>query len=232
MCYHVSTPAKEKLQDYLGDDYKVGDYEGYHHVTGFAYPNLPAITSESPKVIKPIIWGLIPSWAKDTTAANDIRGKTLNATCEGIFEKPSFKGSIKSKRCLLLVDGFYEWEHRGKEKVPYYIYMDDKLTFAMAGIWSSWTDRSTGEVLDTCSIITTTANELLAKIHNTKKRMPVVLRRNVLDSWLDASLPSEQVTSHMMPLPDGLKAHTISKLITSRIANSNVPEVKDEYPYI
>ena len=109
----------------------------------------------------------MPFWTKDEVAAERIRTQTLNARAETIHQKPSFRASIMTKRCLVLVDGFYEWREEGKKKYPYYISLASNDAFALAGIWDRWLNNSTGEVKDTFSIITTRANPLLERIHNT-----------------------------------------------------------------
>jgi len=127
-------------------------------------------------------WGLIPFWSKD----DNIKRATLNAKVETLSEKPSYRNSTK-KRCLVIADGFYEWQWldpKGKEKQKYLIRAKDQEIFALAGIYSHWTDKSTGEEKDTFSIVTTEANELMAEIHNNKKRMPIVLRKEDQRRWL------------------------------------------------
>ncbi len=226
MCYHTHTPSKKELRELLGDKYVFIPSNHYYHVSGFTYPDLPVITAEQPFTVAPMHWGLIPGWAADKAAANEIRAKTLNATCEGIFEKNSFKASITHHRCLIFVDGFFEWQHAGTKKIPWYIYAANEKPMTFGGIYSRWTDKTTGEVLETCSIITTPANELMAQIHNTKKRMPLILDNAGCDLWLDTKATREAITDVMRPAPDNvLKAHKISGLITSRTKDSNVPEV-------
>lgn len=149
---------------------------------GFQYPKTPVIANDDSHTIKMFNWGLIPVWAKD----KEIRKNTLNARIETIEEKPSFRNSVKN-RCLVLVDGFYEWQwldEKGKAKQKYEIGMPDHSAFALAGIWSDWLDRETGELMHTYSILTTDANEQMAIIHNSKKRMPVILRPENEMEWL------------------------------------------------
>lgn len=151
-------------------------------VKGFSFPETPVIVDESPKVITPYYWGLIPFWSKD----NNIQKYTLNAKIETLSEKPSFRQSV-NKRCLVLVNGFYEWkwlDAKGKQKEKYRIYTPDNEPFALAGIYSKWNDPNSGQEVKTYSIITTEANKLMAEIHNTKKRMPVVLQKGDEASWL------------------------------------------------
>lgn len=151
-------------------------------VKGFSFPETPVIVDENPKVITPYYWGLIPFWAKDT----GIQKMTLNAKIETLSEKPSFRSSV-NKRCLVLVNGFYEWkwlDEKGKKKEKFRICTPDKEPFALAGIYSQWSDPATGQEVNTYSILTTEANPLMAEIHNTKKRMPVVLQKGDEASWL------------------------------------------------
>jgi len=149
---------------------------------GFTYPKCPVITNENEALIKHYQWGLIPFWAKD----DSIKAYTLNAKIETIKEKPSFKVCVKN-RCLVIVDGFYEWQWldpKGKKKQKYFISFPQEQLFSLAGIWSEWVDKSSGEIIKSYSIVTTEANELMAEIHNNKKRMPVVLNAEQEKNWL------------------------------------------------
>ncbi|HEY1047930.1 MAG TPA: SOS response-associated peptidase [Bacteroidia bacterium] len=150
---------------------------------GFQFPLTPVVASDDPEHIRMFNWGLIPTWAKD----KDFRKNTLNARIETIAEKPSFR-SYTQQRCLVLADGFYEWQwldEQGKKKQKYEITLPGNEAFAFAGLWSEWTDRSTGECLHTYTILTTEADELMAKIHNSKKRMPVILHPDNEMEWLN-----------------------------------------------
>lgn len=149
---------------------------------GFLFPKTPVITNFEPEKIKLYHWGLIPFWAKDLS----IRKNTLNAKIETIKEKPSYKYSV-TKRCLVLVDGFYEWQwldEKGKKKQKYLITLPDKEAFALGGLYSEWVDKSTGEVINSYTILTTKANKLMSEIHNSKKRMPVILDKSIEKEWL------------------------------------------------
>ena len=224
MCFHVASPTSQQLRAFVHNEYQVKDFESFFHVSGFAFPPMPVLTADGE--IRPMNWGLIPPWVKDEATANDIRSKTLNAKSETIYDLPSFKASAGSKRCIIFINGFFEWQHQGTETIPYYIYTDGQ-PFALAGLWSSWTNRETGEIHETCTIITTKANALMENIHNTKKRMPVVLQQEKWAAWLDNKSTKETILDLMQPLPEGiLHAHKISKLITSRTQSSNVPEVQ------
>lgn len=155
------------------------------------------------------LWGLIPSWAKDPSIAN----KLINARGETLGEKPSFRGSYKYKRCLIPVDGFYEWQSAedGKTKTPHYIYMKDHSPFALAGLWEEWQSPG-GDLLRTCTIITTSPNELMASIHN---RMPVILSHSLFERWLDPSpRKPDDLNSLLAPYPaDEMAAHPVSTMV-------------------
>lgn len=149
---------------------------------GFQFPITPIITNEHPDKIQLFHWGLIPSWANDIS----IRKHTLNAKIETIHQKPSYK-MLTHKRCLVLVDGFFEWKHldnKGKVKQKYLITLTDNNAFALAGLYNSWINPL-GDIMDTYTIITMPANALMSEIHNSKKRMPVVLHPDSETRWLE-----------------------------------------------
>lgn len=154
-------------------------------------------------------WGLIPSWAKDET----IGSRMINARAETLAEKPSFKHLLRRRRCLVIADGFYEWKAEGKEKTPMYITLEDHQPFAFAGLWDVWKDPA-GEPVQSCTIITTEPNELMATIHN---RMPAILRPGAYDDWLNPQLHDEQVLTHWLkPYPAELmQARPVSKLVNN-----------------
>lgn len=121
-------------------------------------------------------WGLIPHWAKDP----GIGQRLINARSETAAEKPSFRAPLKSHRCLIVTDGFYEWQHTEGRKQPWCIRAADASPFAMAGLWSCW--RGGDTPLETCTILTTTPNAILKPIHN---RMPVIVSPEDYNLWLD-----------------------------------------------
>ncbi len=154
-------------------------------------------------------WGLIPMWAKDPSIGN----RLINARGETIAEKPSFRGSFKYKRCLILADGFYEWKtsDNKKTKTPYFIHMKDRKPFAFAGLWDSW-ESSDGSSIKTCTIITTTPNELMEHLHD---RMPVILHPRDYGKWLDVSPQTpENLLPLIKPFPaDDMSAYRVSTLV-------------------
>ena len=125
-------------------------------------------------------WGLVPFWAKDPSIGN----RMINARAETVAEKPAYRNAYKHRRCLVLADGFYEWQRQGDVKTPHFICLASGEPFALAGIWENWTDKETGESLQTTSLITTDANAFMAPLHH---RMPVVLAAESASEWLAGS---------------------------------------------
>jgi putative SOS response-associated peptidase YedK len=185
MCFHteqtklgitLETRFKAILDDPL-------EFHPQNHINGFEFPKTPVIIDEKPTIITHYNWGLIPAWAKDA----EIQKYTLNAKIETVDEKPSFKNSV-NKRCLVIADGYFEWQWldpKGKNKQRYELCLPNQELFAFAGLYSHWVDANTGEIKNTYTILTTEANPLLAEIHNHKKRMPVVLKREDETKWLE-----------------------------------------------
>lgn len=124
-------------------------------------------------------WGLVPSWAKDIS----VGARLINARAETVAEKPSFREAYKKRRCLVPADGFYEWQRREGKKQPYFFRMKDERPFGFAGLWERWEGEG-GEVLDSCTILTTEANDVLRPVHD---RMPVILHPEDYALWLEAS---------------------------------------------
>ncbi len=148
-------------------------------------------------------WGLIPHWAKDTKIAYS----TINARSETAASKPAFRDAFKKRRCLVLADGFYEWQRDGKEKQPHLIRLKGGGPFAFAGLWSTWRSPS-GEEVESYTIMTTEPNELMAEIHN---RMPVILGADDHQRWLDLDVDTTDV---LKPCPSGwLEAYPVDKRV-------------------
>ena len=155
MCYNIS--AKKQPQE-LEKRFKVKIAEGvsissHFYLSGFNHPKTPIISSVQPDVIQTFHWGLIPSFCQTMKDAKDMMTKTLNAKSETVFSLPSFKNSIRQKRCMVLVDGFYEWRTIGKQKYPYYIHLKNKEAFAFGAIYNDWVNKDTGEIINTFSKI-------------------------------------------------------------------------------
>jgi putative SOS response-associated peptidase YedK len=154
-------------------------------------------------------WGLIPSWAKDPTIGN----RMINARAESLTEKPAFKDLVGTRRCIIPADGFYEWRKEGKRKVPMWVRLKTKEPFGLAGLWDVWR-KPDGKKVESFTIITTEPNELIEPIHN---RMPVILRLEDEEQWLDVSrTPFAKARSLLTPLPEELMvAHDVSLIVNS-----------------
>jgi len=156
-------------------------------------------------------WGLVPFWAEDSR----IGARLINARAETLDEKPSFKVPFRTKRCLIPADGFYEWQaipgQKGKQ--PYFIRLRDGEIFAFAGLWSSWTDHVSGKVVESCTVITTEPNALVAKIHN---RMPVILVPEEYGQWLDRHCKPEVLLKLCTPFDAArMESYPVSPLCNS-----------------
>jgi putative SOS response-associated peptidase YedK len=234
MCFSVNVNlVKEELENRYGatlidpDKYRPSYY--YH---AFGLPEMPVICSGTSDKIKLLRWGLIPSWTRSIDNANVIRYKTFNARAESIAQKPSFSSSFKGKRCLIPVKGFFEWQHIGNEKIPWYIYHSENEILSIAGLYDEWIESNTGEVFSTFSIVTTDANDLMAEIHNSARRMPVILNKSQESGWLDLASSQADALDLLRPCPSEiLKAHTISPLVNDRTSNRNTPEVIRPFNY-
>ena len=149
------------------------------------------------RIASELRWGLIPFWAKEAS----IGYKMINAKAEGISEKPSFREAFKSRRCIIPADGFYEWKATGaKMKQPYAIVMQDRSVFGFAGLWERWRDKANGgEVVESCTIITTEPNAVCAPIHN---RMPVILPPESYATWLgEREAGADELLALLKPYP-------------------------------
>ncbi len=164
---------------------------------GFDQPQLPIICNKAPNTITLGKWGLLPSWAYKT----QYNANTLNAQIESVNEKPSFQPYV-NQRCWVLVDGFYEWKWldvKGKKKEQYLLSLANDEAFALAGLYNEIIEPSRQTVARSFTILTTVANELMANIHNTKKRMPIVLEKNSASDWLNGA-PLENFKYNNPPL--------------------------------
>ena len=165
-------------------------------------------------------WGLIPAWARDPTIGH----KLINARSETAAEKPSFRSAFRHRRCLIPADGFYEWQRRGEARQPWLFALRDGAPMIFAGLWERWTvpegaaltgslaERSPGNAVETCTILTTAANETVAPVHG---RMPVILAPNAWDAWL----AGEEVPLGPYPADD-MTAHPVSTHV-NRPANDD-----------
>jgi putative SOS response-associated peptidase YedK len=204
--------------------------EAMRRLFGFAgpLPNLPARYNIAPTQLVPIVrldrssarelksvrWGLIPFWAKDAAIGN----RLINARAEGLAEKPSFRAAFRARRCLVPADGFYEWQATPHGKRPYRIGLaggppEALPLFAFAGLWEHWEKAQDGVPVESCTIVTTEANELLRLIH---ERMPVILAPEDYAGWLDPATPAPAALALLKPYPAAaMRAYPVSTRVNS-----------------
>jgi putative SOS response-associated peptidase YedK len=157
------------------------------------------------------VWGLIPFWADDPKIGN----RMINARSETLAEKPSFRNAYRRRRCLVLADGFYEWQRRSKDmpKVPHFVKLKTGESFGFAGLWERWESPDGSEIFS-CTIITTKPNELVKPIHN---RMPVILSEDAYDLWLDPAERAPKQLNHLLgPYPaERMEAYPVSRTVNN-----------------
>lgn len=212
-----------------------------YKVSGFDHPKLLCFTNDKPNEPQLLNWGLIPEGTKSWDWAKKLRLGTLNAKAETMFQLDSFKLSAKNKRCLIYVDGFYDYHDQQKVKYPFKITLKSEEVMVLAGLWDEWTNKETGEILKTVAIVTVEppAGHIMHKIHNAPKhsetpRMPLILHKEAQNNWFmpvqtfeDVKKLMEQALAYPSEL---LTAHPVKKLKGKDVLG-NVPEVleKEEY---
>lgn len=201
MCYSTQLKSDVKtIEKRFSAKFKNStDYIPKDKISGFEFPINPVITNEEPKLIQFYYWGFLPSWVNDL----NFRANTLNAKYETLNEKPSFKPYL-NQRCIVLADAFYEWkwlDTKGKNKQGYRISLTSEAPFAFAGLYNRWKNSKTGEWLSTYTILTTAANKLMEEIHNSKKRMPIILNKGSEENYLKyGSVDNEKIQLNATPI--------------------------------
>ena len=232
--YGETTEEIEYLKEQLN---KLGVAATYH-ASGFNHPIVPVILNASKK-IELFSWGLIPFWIKNPIEAVKISNNTINARAETMFEKAAFRESARNKRCLVLTDGFFEHHHNNAKTFPYHIKFKNDDPMTMAGLWDEWTDETSGLVRRTYTIVTTSANSLMARIHNNSKaesgpRMPLILKKEFERDWLKPiSTEVDQKLIKDMIHTDydlELEAFTVNRLRGKEIIG-NVPQALQPVRY-
>jgi putative SOS response-associated peptidase YedK len=221
------------------DDIFSKDVPRYYAI-GFEHPDLPVITNDDPHKLQTFSWGLIPFWVKDPKQAVIFSNKTLNARGEEMFEKPSFRNSAKNKRCLVLIDGFFEYHWHNDKAYPYYIQLKNSEPMVMAGLWEFWHFPSENIHRYTVSIVTTVANDLMTYIHNKPSgsqgpRMPVILSRENERKWLidvQSRADQDQIQALIHPYEESeMIAYTVPKLKGKDGIGNNRDAIK-EFRYV
>ncbi len=205
MCgrFVIEHPA-EVLAGYFGLPAVAAFAPSYNVAPSRAVPVVRAASGE--RRLDWLRWGLVPHWAKDA------RSGLINARSETAAEKPSFRQAFRQRRCLVAASGFYEWQKTGEGKVPHYIRMADGAPMPMAGLWETWR-ADDGQVVETCAILTTSANAALALIH---ERMPVILPPDAFSLWLEIEEGDDlaALQALLAPCPD---AWLVSRPVSRRV---------------
>lgn len=199
------------------------------HASGFAHPALPVLTNLEPELPHLFHWGLIPFWVKNSSEAYRLHHQTLNARCETIFSKPAYRAAARYRRCLVILDGFFEHHHLNRGTQPYYIQLRSGEPMVVAGIWEQWQDEYE-RTLFSVSIVTTRANALMARIHNNPKlaeaRMPVLLAPGEEQHWLQPELSEKEAAPLWEPYDaDEMQAHPVAPIRGGK-ARGNCPEAQ------
>ena len=213
MCGRITLPRTEVIIKELGLK-----YEGEQIPSNINVPptlQVPIITNTKPDTLQYFTWSLIPSFSK--TGKADFKMSTFNATIERLEESGMWKPLLGKRHCVFITSGFYEWQYedpiKKKNSKPHLIKSKDRKFTYMAGLWTAWTNKETGELVPSCTMITLPANSLMAKIHNTKSRMPAFLTTETARIWLDNELPYIERKKALDPVPDEfLDAYPIIKV--------------------
>jgi putative SOS response-associated peptidase YedK len=232
MCYHFADDDTEEYIIWYCTTYGVKKYiwRGSYYINAFDHSKC-LVHAQGRGELQEMEWGLIPFWIKSETEAAEIANRTQNAKCETVFELPSYRHCIKNQKCLIFGKYFFEWRHiTEKNKIPYligiknYDFPDQFKPFTFGGIYDRWVNKETAEVKETFSIITTPANSMMELIHNSKKRMPLIIPEESQQRWLTSTEPDE-IKKLMIPFPSNqMMAYPISKNISKRGIEKNIPE--------
>ncbi len=215
MCGRFSmTGSREELEEEFGLPFP--EYQPRYNIAP-AQPVWTILVGENgtPRAVR-LRWGLIPAWAKDPAIGH----RMINARAETLAEKPAYRGAFARRRCLILTDGFYEWQRVGGRKVPMRIRLASGRPFALGGIWEEC-DLPDGTPVQSCAIVTTAASEFMRPIH---ERMPLILARGERERWIDPATNRATYEEMLRPyVGEDLKAYAVSTLVNS--PTNDTPEV-------
>lgn len=205
MCGRFGLFARlDAIQDYYDAEFTY-DYEPRYNIAPEG-SGIAVVQNETPDEINLLEWGLVPRWVDDP----DNFPNLINARAETVAEKPAFRDAFAKRRCLIPANNFYEWTGRKGSRVPYFIGVEEREIFSMAGIWETWS--SNGEEFTSVAILTTDANEVVGELHD---RMPVILERDEEGIWLKSD-EVEELQSLLDPFPDGrMRTYEVSKSVNS-----------------
>lgn len=231
MCRNARIPHKKSLAAYLGDlIHHIPDYQPCDNANSFDHPEIPIMPAYGE--VDLAIWGLVPEWVKegDFDKAKAMMDSNRNAVSETVFERASYKHSIRQRRCIMFIEAIHEWQHVGKKKVPYIVSMQKEgELIPAAGIWTNWYDTRAGQLVKTCSMLTTAANPLMSEIHNSKQRQPLILDRSDWEGWLTKGLPDAEIQSYFRVFPDGgMKAEKVE--VPEKESKAKATAQRDDTP--
>jgi len=225
MCGRFSiSVTKAELLEYLQSEFEISEIGDDIHLPRFnvapSQKILSIVNDGKKNRIGLIRWGLVPSFAKDET----IGSRIINAKSETVAEKPSFTPSLEHRRCVILADGFYEWDHQGKAKTPMRFVLDGRKLFPMAGLWSAF-EKPDGSKLYTCAIITTHANGIVSPYHD---RMPVILDGLGQNLWLNPAITDPLILkSVLLPYDESrMRTYEVSRIVN----NANTDTIECIHP--
>ena len=234
MCFTIEIHLSRKaIEDrFQVDGSTLYDFDFNYFYRAFNNPYIPVIAQDDTSRVQLMQWGLIPAWSRDRMEAERIRKGTYNARSETLHEKSSFKEALNRGRCLIIARGFFEWQLVDQRKIPWYISLKNGEPFVFAGLCDAWKDPLTGEVVKSFSIITTEANPLMELIHNTKMRMPVILKKELENEWIVGD-PSLLLRKKLLRAYDeaDLKAHTVTPRLSSSQADPADPRIIEPYEH-
>ena len=228
MCGRSSlTKSEKELEARFKATFYSEDLEKYNPLPNFnVAPThvMPVITNEDPEHFRPLRWGLIPFWAKDLRVGY----KMINARKETVLEKSAFKSAMQKRRCIVPMDGYYEWKKMGKQKQPFRITVKNQEIFSVAGLWAKWKSPE-GVVYESYTLLTQAPSPAIAHIHD---RMPAILSPDQEMSWLDVDMPAQDALDILNPPPDeSLHAYEVSSRVgkvTENDADLISPQARDE----
>jgi putative SOS response-associated peptidase YedK len=250
MCYNKSYLLKraerlakryghdEEEVNFIREQFQKLNLGPVYHASGFDHPSVPVII-DATKAVHLFSWGLIPNWVKSPMEAVTVSNSTINARSETMFDKPAFREAARERRCLVLVDGYFEHHHKNGKAFPYHIHLNSDEPIAMAGLWDEWTDKASGLVRRTYTVVTTRANKLMTRIHNSPKasegpRMPLILPKTVENDWLkpiNEKVDQDFISSLAQPYGDEEMESFTVKRLTGKEAVGNVPDAIKPHRY-
>ena len=227
MCYETSLNKKLKtIEKTFSAKFTEPElYDPWYHLSGFIHPNLFCVPMEDPQHIYPMEWGLVAPWGNNNVGAFRKKYNTLNAKSETVLKSKIYKEPARERRCLIIADGFFEPHHTGGKAIPYYCYLQEFKLFTFAGIYNE-----SGNDYRTVTMLTTEANDFFSEVHNKKKRMPLVLDKNIEGEWLNPNLVDGDLQDLMAAsfTKEEFKAHPVTRDLYKRGIDTNTPRALEK----